>query len=491
MTTESTPHRETFKSRTLAGVRWSFVEQFGNQFLQFLTTVVLARLLSPADFGLMSMILVFTGFAALFADFGLGAALIQREQVRPEHLDSAFWVNIGAGATLAALIAATSPLIAAVYGEPALQPLTAFVALSFLFSSSAIVQRARMAKAMDFRRLALAAVGAKLVVGSLGIALALRGLGVWSLAIASVTGSAFTAALLWYWSDWRPRRRLDRGALLELWGFSSHYFGFQAVNYWLRNADNFLVGKYLGTPALGLYTRAYALLLMPVHFGSSLSRVMFPALSTIQTNPARVGRVYLRMCQVTAFVTAPLMFGLFAVAEPFVLVVFGARWAPMVEVLRILCLVGFLQSVGTLVGNLFLSTGRSDLMFWVGCVTGVLGVVAMVLGLRHGITGVATYYAAVSLLAFLPQQHLALRLVGLSVSDLLAKLWRPTSAAAGMGGLVFLLGQQLPSAWPLSLRLALQVSSGALLYVSLAHFSGSESYLELRAQLRKRGASEA
>lgn len=486
MTSQADPERETFKSRTLAGLRWSVAEQLGNQLFQFLTSIALARLLEPHDFGLVGMILVFTGFAASFADLGLGAALIQRERVRPEHLDSAFWVNAAAGLCIALVMAASSPLIARLYGEPRLQPLTAFLSLSFVLSGLSIVQRARLRKAMDFRRLAVVAWTGKLVVGVVGIALAFAGFGAWSLAINSVASSAVTTAVLWTYSDWRPRFVFDRGALSELLGFSSHYFGFQTINYWLRNADNLLVGKYLGTVALGIYARAYALLLLPVHIGATLSRVMFPALSSIQSEPARVGRVYLRMCEATAFITAPMMFGLFAVAEPFVLVVFGAKWAPMVEVLRILSLVGFVQSIGTLVGNLFLSMGRSDLMFRVGGVTGVLGVMAMVLGLRHGVTGVALYYGLLSCLAFLPQQHVALRLVGLSVTDLLPRLWGPTAAAAVMSGLVMLLGRYMPVAWPMSLGLTLQVVTGVLCYWLLVHVSRLEAYVQMLDLLGKR-----
>jgi PST family polysaccharide transporter len=485
------PDRNAFKSRTLAGLRWSVAEQLGNQLFQFLTSIVLARLLEPSDFGLVGMILVFTGFAASFSDLGLGAALIQRQDVRPEHLESAFWVNVAAGLCITLIMAAASPLIADFYGEPRLQSLTAFVSLSFVLSSLSVVQRARLRKAMDFRRLAVVAWTGKLVVGVASISLAFAGFGAWSLAINSVASSAVTTAILWSASSWRPRMAFDRGALSELLGFSSHYFGFQAINYWLRNADNLLVGKYLGTVALGLYARAYALLLLPVHIGSTLNRVMFPALSSIQGEPARVGRIYLSMCQATVFITAPMMFGLIAVAEPFVLVVFGAKWAPMVELLQILSLVGFVQSVGTLVGNLFLSMGRSDLMLRVGGVTGVLGVTAMLLGLRHGVTGVASYYAVVSCLVFLPQQHLALRLVGLSVTDLLPKVWGPTAAAAVMSGVVMLLGRNLPGAWPLPLRLALQVVTGALCYWLLVHWGRSEPYLQMRAFLGKRRSGNA
>lgn len=480
------PDRGTFKSRTLAGLRWSVAERLGNQLFQFLTSIALARLLEPSDFGLVGMILVFSGFAVSFADLGLGAALIQRAHVRPEHLDSAFWVNAAAGLCITLTMAAASPLIAAFYGEPRLARLTAFLSLAFVFSSLSVVQRAHLRKSMDFRQLAVVAWTGKLVVGAVGITLAFAGFGPWSLVINSVASSAVTTAALWLSSNWRPRFVFDRGALSELLGFGSHYFGFQVINYWLRNADNLLVGKYLGTVALGLYARAYTLLLLPVQLGATLSQVMFPALSSIQSEPARVGRVYLRICQVTAFITAPMMFGLFAVAEPFVLVVFGAKWAPMVGLLRILSLIGFVQSIGTLVGNLFLSMGRSDLMLRVGGLTGALGVAAMVIGLRHGVTSVALYYGAVSCLAFLPQQHLALRLVGLSVADLLPKLWGPIAAATAMGGIVMLLGENMPSAWPLSVQLVLQVITGALCYWLFVHLGRFDAYLQLRTFLGTR-----
>lgn len=489
-----TSSSKTFQARTLTGVRWSAIDQVVTQVFQFSISVVLARMLAPNDFGLLGMVTVFVGFASLFADIGLGAALIQRENLRSEHLNAAFCVNLLAGLLLTLLFAGSGPLIAAFYDEPRLQSLTAFLALSFLFGSFGIVPRAWMTRELDFRRLAIAAWASKLISGPTAILLAFRGYGVWSLAFNTVLASLLTSAFVWLLSSWRPSLRFDKNSLLELLGFSSRLFGYQTINYWLRNADNFLIGRYLGSDALGFYSRAYAVMLMPIHMGSTLGRVMFPALSSIQKDKARVGRVYLRMCQATAFVTAPIMFGLLAVSDTFVLVVFGQRWAPMIPVLQILALLGFLQSIGTLVGNLLLSAGRSDLMLSLGIGTGILILAAMVIGLQHGIVGVALGYAIASYLAFLPQQGLALRLVGLSLGDLVGKLWPPTASAALMCVLVYALGRQLPAAWALPLHLAVQVAAGALIYGLIVHYSRMQIYLHLRELLwtrrhRFRGAN--
>ena len=285
------------QTHTVTGVLWAGGARVGQQMLQFGVTIVLARLLGPSDFGLFAMIAVFAGFASLLVDFGLSAALVQRKAVEERHLSTAFWMNLAAGAALTALMAAAAPAIAAFYGEPRLLTLTLVLSCNFLLASPVIVQAAILYRSMNFRRLAAIETFAAVVAGGLAIAAAVYGLGVWSLAV-QVLGREPTVRLvaLWLVTSWRPSFRVDRQAARELWGYSSHLAGFSTLNYWTRNLDNLLVGRFVGPYGLGIYSRAYSTMMLPLTPGLAVvSRVMFPALARIQDDHGRVKRAYLRV----------------------------------------------------------------------------------------------------------------------------------------------------------------------------------------------------
>jgi O-antigen/teichoic acid export membrane protein len=471
-----------FRQRTINGITWSVVSRLGRMALMFVISVILARLLSPREFGLVAMITVITSFAAIFAELGFSAALVQKQDIQQEQLSSVFWLNVGAGLLLTLVFAAGAPLISRFYREPMLTPLTIFISTSFLISSLNIVQNTLLTKALDFRTLSIVELSAVLVAGIISIAMALAGFGAWSLAAQSVLISAVTAVLLWILSDWRPSLLFRWTAVKALLGFSMSLFGTKVLNYWVRNIDYLLIGRFLGSDPLGVYSRAYDVMLFPLASVSRvLSRVMFPSMSIIQENKPRVANLYLRMTRTIALITFPMMLGLFVTVEPFVLVVFGPQWIGMIPVLRILSLVGMTQSIGTLNGNLYLSQGRADLQLKVGLVLKTNAILGIVIGLQWGIVGVAVGYAIASFINSYPSFYFAGRLVHLTFRELLRNLAGVFGCAAAMALLVWAAGMLLPAAWSQSARLAAQVLLGVIVYVSLVHLLKVQAYKEARA----------
>jgi PST family polysaccharide transporter len=473
-----------FKQKTITGIGWSVFARLGRQGLQFVIEVILARLLLPQDFGLLGMLIVFIGFARIFTDLGLGSALIQKQDARPAHFFSIFWINVAVGFVLMLLFAGFSPLIARFYGEPVLVPLAIVISTNFLIGSISIVQSSLLRKRLDFRRLAFVELLATAGSGAAGILMALFGLGVWSLVVQSVLLTLFTGVLLWTVSDWRPMIRFEWGAVKEVLGFSTNLLGFTSVNYWLRNGDNLLVGKFLGTVALGLYAKSYSIMLLPLAMiSNTIGYVMFPAFSAIQNDRKRIANVYLRITRTIALITFPMMAGLWTVSEHFVLVIFGPQWAGMIPVLNVFCLIGMLQSIGTLNGNLYLSQGRTDLQFKVGTVVGILGFGAIALGLRWGITGVARAYGLASVLLFYPSFSIAISLVDLAFSDLIRNLRAIAACTGVMVAAVWTLGLALPSLWPHWVLFVVQVSFGVITYLLLIRLFNVSAYREVRALL--------
>jgi PST family polysaccharide transporter len=468
------------------GVLWTSGGRLATQFVGVLLGIILARLLGPEVFGLVGMITVVTGFAILFSDLGLGAAMIHAQETHEEQWSSVFWVNVGVGLALTAIIAAIAPLVARFFGDPLLEPVTIALSAGFAIAGLGIVPSTLLKKRLDFKRLTRAEAGSLVFSGTAGIALALAGAGVWSLVGQSLAASAARVALLWREAGWRPTRRCRWAHVRGLAGFSSNALSFSVINYWLRNGDNLLVGKFIGAAALGLYARCYSLMLLPLTSVSrSLAEVLFPTFARIQENRPRVAQAYLRCTQAVAAITIPMMTGLGILADPFVRAVYGDAWAEMVPILQVLCPVGALQSIGTLNGTLYLSQGRSGRQLVVGTVVGVLGLASIAWGLRDGLIGVAGYYAVFSLIAFLPSVHLAVSLVGLTAFGVARNLLNVVACSTIMGLVVFAADRSLLAGAGHWVRLAAGAALGVAVQIGALHVFRVPAWDDVRGLLRR------
>jgi PST family polysaccharide transporter len=476
------------RAQTVRGLAWTGSGRIGQQLIQFGITIALARLLVPADFGLVGLILVFTGFASIFVDVGLSGAVIQRTELTERHVSTAFWLNVAAGFALAGVVAALSPLIAAFYGDPSLVALTLVMSLNFAVAGIGLVPRALMQRSMSFHRLAMIEIAATAVAGTAAVVAAVAGAGVWSLVVLTLATSVLTTVSLCLCSSWRPRLIVDRAAMRELWGFSAGVLGFQTVNYWSRNFDNLLIGKVLGAAPLGIYGRAYSVMLMPIsQVNLVTTRVMFPALSRLQNEPARVRRAYLRAVGLIALVTFPVVVGLFVEARSFVLALYGAKWSEMVLILQILCIAGLFQSIGTTTGWIYQSQGRTDWLFRWGLVTGLLTIASFGIGIIWGMVGIAVAYATRTLVLVYFNYTIPGKLIGLTFWDVARQVRGVLAASLTMGLIVWLVQRQLPEGWSPAASLLVGTAVGVASYAALVRVMAPPPYGDLIDLLRRRG----
>lgn len=469
-----------FRHKTVNGVKWSVASQIGTQGIGFVTIVILARLLSPREFGLLAMVTVIASFAQIFSEMGFSSALVQKQDIEQKHLSSVFWLNLGMGGGLTLLFIAGAPLIARFYDEPILIPLTWFISFNFLIGSLTIVQKTMLTKTIDFRSLSIVNIVAVALSGVVAIGLAFGGAGIWSLAVQSVLLSTITTIMLWRLSHWRPAFIFNWDAIKDLLGFSLSLFGTKLLSYWTRNLDYLLIGRFIGLQPLGVYKNAYTIMLFPLsNVSRVISQVMFPSLSLIQDDKAKVRQLFVRMTRTIALVTFPMMAGLFVVADSFVLTLFGPQWSAMIPILMVFCLTGLMQSIGTLNGNLYLSQGRADLQLRVGLVLKMVGIMGIVVGLRWGALGVAVGYTVASLINSYPSFYFAGKLVDLNYWQIWNKLLGTLGCALSMAVVVWGVGQ-LVDEWPHWLRLIVQVPFAILFYSLLIHIFRLQAYLEMR-----------
>ncbi|MFA6315884.1 MAG: MOP flippase family protein [Elusimicrobiota bacterium] len=469
------------RDRALRGLTWSFASQIGRHVIKFVVMVVLARLLSPREFGLMAMAWVAVGLGGAVAEMGLGSAVIQRKELNEEGLSSVLWFNIACGAAMSALALFWGSWVAWVYQEPVLASMNAVLCLVFLLNSFGVVPGALLTRGLDFKTLAVVEVSAAAVAGPAAILLAWFGWGVWSLVAQTLLNASVTAGALWVLGGWRPRKTFRWASVRELLPFSVNMAAETTFNLLTRNLDNLLIGIVLGSAAVGLYSRAYLVMLVPLIVVSRIpARVLFPAFSRLQDDKERVKSICLKVSRAVALITFPMMAGVFVTAKEFVLVVFGEQWAGMVPVLRILAGVGLMQSVTAILGPLYMSQGRADLQFKVGFFLKAVILLGIIAGLRWGIVGVAAGYAIAWTLTAYPFFHFAGRLIGLTWAEFIGNLTRILACSAAMGMVVGAFRSGLADVLSPAALLAVEAAAGAACYGGLIRACGERAWRDVR-----------
>ena len=416
---------ESLTRKTLAGSAWSALSTVGRQLLSFASVAVLARVLGPAVYGLMGMTSLLTVFLLNFRDMGMSAAIIRDAGMPPRLLSALFWMNAAMGVVLTVVVMAVAGPFADFFHEPALVAVMRGVAPSFLIASLGIVHNALLTREMKFDSIARADMVAVLLSYATAVTMALSGGGVWSLVIANLVNSVVATACYWYFARWTPRLEWDGPGVRSVLGFSLNLTGFGFVNYFARNADNIVVGRALGSVSLGYYQMAYNLMLYPIqNISSVLSQVLLPAFSRMQDDDARFRAAYLRSSMLIGLITFPVMAGMAVVADPFVRVLLGVKWVPVIPVFQILAPVGLVQSVCSSCGQIYIVKGRTGRVFAVATYAAAICVVAFLIGVGYGMVGVAVAYAVAFLsLVLFPVLSLAFRLIDLSVWLYVRKLF--------------------------------------------------------------------
>jgi PST family polysaccharide transporter len=434
------PSGASMTATVVKGAGLTAVSRFGTQVLTIASTAVVARLVPPSAYGLMGMAAVVFGFAGLFRDIGTTSAIVQRRNVDDGLLTSVFWLNLAMGTAITGACWLIAPWAALFYREPALLGLLRALSVSFLIMSLASVHGALLVRNLQFGRIAVM----EFAGGAAGLAAAVTGAvfgaGVWSLVMNLLVNSVVSVVALIWARPWRPKLHFSWAEIRSISGFGLNLSAFNIVNYFARNADNMLVGKYLGAAPLGFYGLAYNFMLFPLQaVGVTLGRVLFPAFAAMQGDHERLRQAYLRSSAAIAFFTFPLMAGATILAPEVIALFLGPRWEPAVPVLRILAPVGILQSLTTITGQIYMATGSTRAMFRWGTLFSAVLVVGFVAGLPWGIVGVAAIYAVLSALLMIPSLAIPFRLIGLPLTALWNSIQLIAVSTAAMTAVVAVL----------------------------------------------------
>jgi O-antigen/teichoic acid export membrane protein len=367
------------------------------------STMILARLLTPQDYGLVGMVTVLTGFIALFKDVGLSSATVQRPTITHGQVSTLFWLNVMLGiVTMLAAIGA-APSLARFYHEPRVTAITAGLALTFLLNGFAVQHQALLQRQMHFGALAAIEIASTAASAAVAISLAIRGMGYWSLVLAQIATALVGVAGVWIACRWRPAATLDVSKARELVGLGTNLTAFHIVNYFARHLDNALIGRFWGSVQLGLYDKAYQMLLLPLGLiNAPVTAVAMPALSRLVGEPEAYRRAYCRILEKVVLLTAPGVILMVLTADWIVSIVLGAQWRGVTPIFVLLGMSAPAIVVCDTTGWLFVSQGRTRDMFRWGLIGSTLIVAGIVVGLPWGAVGVAGTYAATMLFVITP-----------------------------------------------------------------------------------------
>lgn len=452
-----------------------------------LVGIVLSRLLGPSQFGLVAMVTVITQFCQVFAEMGFGSAIVQKQELSRRDSSTVFWINCLAGVALAVLVALSAPWIAAFFDQPMLTDITRVVAIGLILNSLGTVQTSLLQKELNFKKLFYVNILATITAGAVGIALAFSGWGVWSLVAKLLVESGVRSLALWTVNSWRPLPVIDLAALRYVLGFGLPLTGTQSINYWARNIDNLAIGRTWGDAALGNYNKAYSLMLLPMgQITSVVGRVIFPSLATIQHDKQRVKRIFLKTIGSVALLGFPVSIGIFVLAEPLILTLYGPKWEGSIELLRILSLLGINQSVGSLNGLVYRSQNATLLQFKWGLVVHAFCVAAIFAGLPYGARGVAIAYTAASMAVTIPNWLVVGRVIPMRISEVLRVCAAPFFASITMGAVVAAVDQFLLADSHVAVRLGVGVATGVAVFFGLISLARPVAWEDAKLLVRER-----
>jgi PST family polysaccharide transporter len=418
------------KRKSVRGGAITFASQGAKVIVQLASTVILARLLTPNDFGIIAMVGSVTALAEYLRDLGLSTAAIQKHNLTHAQQTNLFWLNVAMGLSLTTAVAAASPLIARFYHQPEVLWVTVASSASFLIGSLAAQSSAMLARNLWFGRQAVATISGALATLAVGIALALNGHRYWSLVWGQLAGAATTAAFLFFLSPFRPRLPRGGTGVRDLLKFGAHITAFDFVNYFNRNLDKILIGRFWGAVPLGLYSRGYVFLMLPMNnLWAPINAVAFPALSRLQDQPAAYRKYYQRVAGLLALISMPCMAFLFVASVPIVQLALGPKWADVAPIFAVLATVAFVQPVIMLWVTVLLSRGMGRRYLHIGILNAASSAAGFLAGIHWGPMGVATGYAIATYVTAYPILAWAFKGTSLRFCDFWASVCRPMMAS--------------------------------------------------------------
>ncbi len=406
---------QSLKDKTVKGVLWSGIDNIVQFGVSFVVSIILARLLSPDDYGLIGIIAIFTAVCTAFINGGFTTALIRKIDATEDDYNTSFIVNLIISLFLYTLIYISAPLIAEFFNREELIRLTRISSLGMIFGALALVQQTRLIKAIDFKTQTKITIIASIVSGVIGIVMAFMGFGVWSLVGQQLTSQIIRTVLLFYYNKWLPKLHFSKDSFHELFGFGWKMMVSAILDTVWKELYQLVVGKFYNPATLGQYTRANQFSqLFSCNLTNVIQRVTFPVLSNIQNEKERMVEAYRHLIKISTFITSVSMFFLGAISEPLLYCLIGEKWLEAASYLPLICIAASTYPLQSLNLNMLEVQGRSDLFLGLEIAKKIIALLPLFVGALVSIRAMLYFNVMTTLIAFWLNSHYSGKNVGYS-----------------------------------------------------------------------------
>ena len=463
---------------------WSAIERFSVQFVQLIIQILIARILSPDDFGIIGMIAIFIAIAQSFIDSGFSNALIRKRDRTDIDNSTVFYFNIVVGAVFYLLLYLCAPAIAKFYNTPILVPVTRIVGLGVIFNSLAVVQRANLTAKVDFKTQAKASLISVIISGGCGLFLAYKGFGVWSLVAQTLLNGGCNTIFLWIFAKWYPKWVFSWKSFREMFSFGSKLLLSGLMDTLYKNIYTIVIGKFYSAGDLGYFTKANQLASFPSsNITGILQRVTYPLLCENQGNLEVLRTRYRTFLRLSAYVVFPLMVGLAVLAEPFIETLLTDKWIAAVPLLQLLCLSMMWYPIHAINLNLLQVQGRSDLFLRLEVVKKIVGISILCITIPMGVVWMCVGKIVVTIIALIINTHYTGKLIGLGFLKQMRDLLPSLVYSFLMGAAVMLITMVVDNNL---LQIIIGIAVGVVVYFVMSKITRSEEYNTLMSLVHKK-----
>lgn len=470
---------QSLKDKTVKGVGWSAIDNVAQYVVSFIVSIVLARLLSPEDYGLLGIIAIFTAVCTALINGGFGSALIRKKDATNDDYSTTFIVNMGMSLLLYAVIFFCAPFIARFFGRSELVSLVRVSSLGMIIGALALVQQTRLTKRIDFKTQTKITLIASVTSGVIGIVMAALDFGVWALVAQSLSSQLLSTVFLWIFNKWVPRIRFSVQSFRELFGFGWKMMLSRLLDTVWKELYQVVVGKFYSPATLGQYTRAIGFSrLFSSNLTTVIQRVTYPVLSNIQDEKNRMVGAYRRIIKTTMFITAICMFPLGAVSEPLLYCLIGSKWHEAATYLPLICISGSLYPLHAINLNMLQVQGRSDLFLGLEVVKKIIALGPLFVGAFVGIMPMLYVNLAVGIVTYFLNSYYSGKFIGYSSWMQIKDIAPSYGIAVAVALSVWFLKYLHISNW---IILPLQVIVGVVVFFVLCKVTKIEEYNEMKA----------
>lgn len=466
----------SLKKKSATAIGWDFGGTLAKSLSGFVISIFLARLLTPEEFGLVGMAMVFITVSQVFIDVGFASALIQNQNTTNLSYSSVFWLNVVLGIVLTCIVYICAPYIGSFYDNQDITKLVKWLSLIFVFNAFSIVQTTLLKKKLHFKVLSLSTMVAGFIGGICGVVFAFLDYGVFSLVIQNIVTAILITIFLWSASDWKPDLKFSLHEIKKLLGFSSYVFIDRFVSSIFQRLDIIVIGKMLSPSTLGFYTRAVSLNnQITTYSSSSISKVFFPVLSSLQEDDKEFSRIYFKVISIVSFISFGLTGVFYVIGQDIIINLFGEKWMPSVAIFQILVISACNYPLSSMMVNAFMSKGRSKENFYIGLFRKGIRIIPLYLAYAYGIIPFAISVVVVSYLMTITNAIFLNTYTGLSLGLHFRKIFEGVMPL----GLIISI-YEIVSPEQLILRLTLALSF-MLVYLLFNHLIKTEGYVFIKS----------